>query len=268
VGIEHEFIRGSITDKSCITEFFSNLDFVFHLAARGSVPKSFQNQVATYEVNTVGSINVIEEARVSSIPLVLISSSSVYGLGTKGPKTENHPKSPISPYAVSKLAMELAANVNRITLGQKVMTIRLFNVFGPKQKGDHDYAAVIPRWINAAMNSKTVVLHGNGEQSRDFTYVEDLVSILAEIIERPDIFDYPELNLAFGQPISLNDLLKIIEKELGAFEIRHEPMRAGDIFQSSNDTSLLRRIFPNFQPTSIEQAIKETLTWYRNVGKK
>ena len=258
----YKFVHGSILDDKSVSEFFNNLDFVFHLAARGSVPRSFEYQKLTYDVNTAGSVTVIEEARIRATPIVLISSSSVFGSANIGARSESDPKNPISPYAVSKLAMELASQVNRLNYSQNSLVIRLFNVFGPLQRSDHDYAAVIPKWISAAIDGKPLNIFGDGTQSRDFTFVNDVVEILISCLYRPELFNIPELNVGFGRPVELNKIVRILKKDFKNLHTEKLQARVGDISRSLNDTTLFHSLFKDFQPTPIEQAIKETIEWF------
>ena len=262
LGLDYEFVHGSILDERSVSKFFDDLDFVFHLAARGSVPRSFAFQKLTYDVNTLGSVSILEEARIRAIPIILISSSSVFGSANTGARSESDSKNPISPYAVSKLAMEMASQVNRINYSQDSLVIRLFNVFGPLQRSDHEYAAVIPKWISAAIKGEPLNIFGDGKQSRDFTYVNDVVEILISCLSRPEIFKIPELNVGFGCPIDLNKIIKILKKDFNDLTIKHSPSRVGDISRSLNDTTLFRSIFTDFQPTPIAEAIKGTLDWF------
>jgi len=258
----YKFVHGSILDDKSVSEFFNNLDFVFHLAARGSVPRSFEYQKLTYDVNTAGSVTVIEEARIRATPIVLISSSSVFGSANIGARSESDSKNPISPYAVSKLAMELASQVNRLNYSQNSLVIRLFNVFGPLQRSDHDYAAVIPKWISAAIDAKPLNIFGDGTQSRDFTFVNDVVEILISCLYRPELFNIPELNVGFGRPVELNEIVRILKKDFKNLHTEKLQPRVGDISRSLNDTTLFHSLFKDFQPTPIEQAIKETIEWF------
>ena len=262
LGHNYKFVYGSILDDKSVSEFFNDLDFVFHLAARGSVPRSFQHQQLTYDVNTTGSVKIIEEARIRDTPVVLISSSSVFGSANIGARSESDPKNPISPYAVSKLAMEMASQVNRLSYSQNSLVIRLFNVFGPLQRSDHDYAAVIPRWISAAIEGKQLDIFGDGTQSRDFTFVNDVVEILVSCLSRPELFNISELNVGFGRPVELNEIVRILKKDFKNLDTNHLPARVGDISRSLNNTNLFHTLFADFQATPIEQAIAETIEWF------
>jgi len=261
-GINYKLVQGSILDDKKVSEFFKDLDFVFHLAARGSVPRSFEFQKLTYDVNTTGSVTIMEEARTRAIPIVLISSSSVFGSANVGARAESDLKSPISPYAVSKLAMEMAVQVNRLNYSQNALVVRLFNVFGPLQRSDHDYAAVIPKWISAAIHGKPLAIFGDGTQSRDFTFVNDVVEILISCLHRPELFSISELNVGFGRPIELNEIVRILKKDFKSLETKHLPSRVGDISRSLNDTKLFQKLFTDFQATPIEHAIAKTVEWF------
>ena len=171
------FIHASITDPKALQIALKDCQTIFHLAARGSVPRSIKNPVATHDVNATGTLNVLEVARSSGAHVIFSSSSSVYGRNMQLPKDESMWLSPMTPYAASKLAAE--GYVQAYASAYKVPTtlLRFFNVFGPRQRPDHEYAAVLPKWIWLAMQGKAIDVYGDGSASRDFTYVDTVLDI-------------------------------------------------------------------------------------------
>jgi UDP-glucose 4-epimerase len=257
-----EFKELSITDASKLKKALKGSETIFHLGARGSVPRSIKNPVATHEVNATGTLNVLEAARETGAHVIFSSSSSVYGRNMQLPKEEKMWLGPITPYAASKLSAEAFVEAYGATYDFSTTIFRFFNVFGPKQRPDHQYAAVIPKWISAAIKGEPLNVFGDGKQSRDFTYVNDVVEILISCLSRPEIFKIPELNVGFGCPIELNKIIEILNKDFNDRTVKHSPSRVGDISRSLNDTTLFRSIFNDFQPTPITEAIKGTLDWF------
>ena len=255
----------SITDEGRLKPALEGCDYIFHLAARGSVPRSIKNPKATFDVNTRGTFNVIECAREINAHLAFSSSSSVYGSNQELPKSELMWTAPLTPYAASKLSGEAMVQGYAASFGLKAITYRFFNIFGPWQRPDHDYAAVIPKWIWRLMNSEEIQVFGDGDHIRDFTYVNTVVSILMDGMERE--LEHPSpLNLAFGTQVSLNEIISLLRSEFPALKATHLPDRPGDIRRSQNDPALLKRYFPNVVPTSFEEGLQETISWLREEG--
>lgn len=255
-------VRGSITDESVVAEAAQGAEAIVHLAARGSVPRSLKNPHATHDVNATGTVNVLESARANNSHVIFSSSSSVYGSNPTSPKSESVPISPVSPYAASKAAGEMYAAAYARSFDLSVLTLRFFNVFGPGQRPDHDYAAVVPKWIWQALQSDTLVVNGDGSIIRDFTYVDDVVGILVEALDRRVTAPGP-VNLAFGRPLSLRDLLAALEARLGSLQVRFGEERPGDIALSENDPTLLESVFPDASITDFDAALDTTINWLR-----
>jgi len=268
-GLDVELVEGSIVDRALIRSVVTGADCVVHLAARGSVPRSLADPLATHEANATGTAEVLEAARLAEVgQVVLASSSSVYGANPVLPKHEDLAPAPISPYGASKLLAESLALAYHRTFGLPVLALRFFNVFGPLQPADHDYAAVIPRFIDAALAHRPVEIHGDGEQTRDFTYVETVVDVIAEAVHRCIRNDGP-VNLALGSQISLLDVLDRLERLLGAPIARvHVPARAGDVRHSQADATRLHQLFPSLIPRPFEAGLAETLAWFRAIEPK
>lgn len=262
--LQVEVIDGSITSKASIEKAAKAADVIIHLAARGSVPRSLKNPVATFDVNVQGTLNVCEVARAQSIPVIFSSSSSVYGANTRDKKVENEWLSPLSPYAASKLSGEATVVSFGRSFGIKTAVFRLFNVYGPGQRPEHQYSAVIPKWIWAALREEELKIFGDGKTSRDFTYVDNVVDILSTCVLEDRYFD-GVTNLAFGKPVTLLDVIDEMNKVIPKLKIEHYETRPGDIRNSDNGSSRLRELFPEVRPTSLPDGIASTLEWLKSV---
>jgi UDP-glucose 4-epimerase len=254
----------NILDYEPLVNAMGGADAVIHLAAIGSVPRSVAHPRPTHEANTTGTLNVLEAARVLGVAHVTVaSSSSVYGSNPKLPKSESDWTRPMSPYAVSKLATEAYAIAYQASYDLATLAFRFFNVYGPRQKADHDYAAVIPRFVDAAMTGKPLILHGDGTQSRDFTYVGSVCQVLFDAATRR-VIDQSPINLAFGTRTTLLDLAAELESILGK-EIQREfvERRRGDVFASQADSAMLRELFPDVLPTSLQEGLATTVRWFK-----
>jgi UDP-glucose 4-epimerase len=263
-GLDVELVVGSILDGEVLDRSFAGADCIVHFAARGSVPKSVADPVATHERNNTGTLMVLEAARrAGNLHTVVASSSSVYGAVPDLPKHEDLATRPMSPYAVSKLATEWYALAYQHSYGLPTMVFRFFNVYGPRQPAGHAYAAVIPAWIAAALAGEPVVIYGDGLQSRDFTYVDSVTSVVTTAITRRAVDPVP-VNLAFGGGSTLLELADLLAKEIGSpLEVQHAEPRKGDIRHSSADATRLRALFPDAEPTSLEEGLARTVAWWR-----
>ena len=261
-----DFHEGSIQSIESIEKSARNADLLIHLAARGSVPRSIAEPLATHSVNATGTLNVMEVARRVGARVIFSSSSSVYGANTELPKTETMWASPLSPYAASKLAGEGYCAAYSESYGVPTTVFRFFNIFGPWQRPDHDYAAVIPRWIWAALNNQPILLDGDGAQTRDFTYVDTVVDTIVNAIDRE--LDHPQpINLAFGNRISLLEVIGELERIFGrTLEVEQRPRRAADVPHSQNDPTLVNSVFPSIAPASFPEALEKTVEWMRSNG--
>ena len=172
-----EFHEISITNSKALNSALSGCETIFHLAARGSVPRSVKNPIATHDINATGTLNVLEAARANGAHIVFSSSSSVYGRNMQLPKDESMWLGPMTPYAASKLAAEAYIQAYGAAYGVPTTLLRFFNVFGPRQRPDHEYAAVLPKWIWLAMNDRPIEVYGDGSASRDFTYIDTVLDI-------------------------------------------------------------------------------------------
>ena len=243
------------------------IDVIVHLAARGSVPRSLKDPRKTLEVNTFGTLNLLEVARENGAHLIFSSSSSVYGANTDLPKHEEMWLRPLSPYAASKLAAEGLVSSYSTSFGTKVTPLRFFNVFGPWQRHDHEYAAVLPKWIWKAMHGEAIELQGDGEQTRDFTYIETVCEVILAAIEH-EICTSEIINLAYGNNISLNQIIKLLKSEFPNLEVLNAPTRIGDIRNSQNNPERLKRLFPNVKPKPFEESLSATISWMQKLESK
>ena len=261
-----QFIEGSITDQHICLEVMQGVDIVFHMAALGSVPRSIDNPIATNSVNINGFVNMLWAAKENHIKKVVYSSSSsVYGDDKTIPKVESSIGNPLSPYAVTKRANELYANTFSNIYGLPITGLRYFNVFGPKQNLAGAYAAVIPIFISNLLQNKPCFINGDGEISRDFTYVDNVVyaNILAAFTETAPQHDI--YNIAMGSQLSLNELYNNLEALLNTgLKSVHQSARIGDIQNSRANISKAEQTL-NYRPiVSIKDGIGKTVEWYKS----
>lgn len=260
-GLDVRFLKASLADLSLIKEAFEGAACVFHQAAIASVKKSVEDPLRTNVAGIDGTLNVLIAARDAGVGhVVQASSAAVYGSSPQLPKKEDMLPEPMSPYAVSKLAAEHYAHVFQELYGLKTVSLRYFNVFGPKQDPSSEYSGVISRFVSTLLSDKQPVIYGDGEQTRDFVYVRDVVS--ANILAgraAPGVY-----NIATGKSISLNTLITVIEKILGKdVAARYEPVRDGDIRHSLADISRAKGI--GYAPRyDLEEALLETINWLKN----
>lgn len=259
------FLEGSILDGALMDEACEGADAIVHLAARPSVPRSIANPVATHEANASGTMSVLEAARRAGGPHVVVaSSSSVYGANPTLPKSEDLRCVPMSPYAASKLAAESYALAYAVCFDLPVLPLRFFNVFGPYQSAGHAYAAVVPTFIEAALEGRPVTVHGDGLQTRDFTYVGSVVTVLTEALER-QLTSADPVNLAFGAPRTVLGAIEALESLLGReVEREHVDPRAGDVRHSQADQRRLRDLLPDLEPVPFAEGLARTVEWYRS----
>jgi UDP-glucose 4-epimerase len=265
--VDATFLEGTILDAALLDKAFTAADAVVHLAAIPSVPRSVADPVASHHANATGTLQVLEAARrAGGLHVVLASSSSVYGANRELPKRETMRTAPLSPYAVSKLATETYALAYASCFGLDVLPFRFFNVFGPLQAAGHAYAAVIPAFLDAAIAGRPLVVHGDGEQTRDFTYVGTVTEVITKAVQRRVTSELPA-NLAFGTRTSLNSLIGLIEQCLGhPVERQHVEPRAGDVRDSQADNALLRSLVPDVHAVELPVGLAETAAWFRTLA--
>lgn len=260
-----ELTEGSILDQELLWTVTKGVDHVVHLAAIGSVPRSITAPRPTHDANITGTLNVLEAARHFSVDHVIVaSSSSVYGSNPSLPRSEFDWTRPLSPYAVSKQATEAYANAYASAYGMKSVAFRFFNVYGPSQRADHPYAAVIPKFISAALTNSPLTIHGDGLQTRDFTFVDSVCEAIHASIFN-NLFSEHPVNLAFGSRTTLLELVKIIEQILGRkLDIEHTEVRPGDVTASQAETSLLHEVLPSISPHALETGLQKTIDWFQS----
>jgi len=259
------FYQTSITDQQGLATALKDCETIFHLAARGSVPRSIKNPVTTHDVNATGTLNVLEVARTTGAHVVFSSSSSVYGRNMQLPKNESMWLGPMTPYAASKLAAEGYVQAYASTFNIPTTLLRFFNVFGPCQRPDHEYAAVLPKWIWLAMQGKPIDVYGDGTASRDFTYVETVLDI-AMIAMKEKVITEGAINLAYGNRIFLNDTIYMLKKHFPDLQVNYKENRLGDVKESQNEPGYLKTLFPTIRPKPFEDALAETVDWLKEFG--
>ena len=264
-GLDCEIKNVCLTDYRKVYKALRTSDYIFHLGARGSVPRSLINPRATINVNVIGTINVLECARRIGANVAFASSSSVYGSNLELPKNEGMWTAPITPYAASKLSGEMLFLTYAKSFGISATTYRFFNIFGPWQRPDHDYAAVIPKWIWKLIQKQKIEIYGDGYQSRDFTYINDVSEILVQGMKK-DINHPGPINLAFGSRITLNELIELLRFRFPRLEVNFLHERSGDVKHSQNDPALLQSIFPNVKPKNFSDALDSTYQWFLEHG--
>ena len=261
-----EFVQGDIRDYDTCLSACENMDIISHQAALGSVPRSIKDPLTTNEVNITGTLNVFTAAKENGIKrLVYAASSSTYGDHPGLPKVEDKIGNPLSPYAVTKYVNELYANVYASLYGLELIGLRYFNVFGPKQNPAGPYAAVIPLFIEAVLNNEPPVINGNGEHSRDFTYVANAVHAndCALFTKNAEAVNQV-YNVAVGEQTSLNQVFEMI-KEIAGSDLapKYGPERKGDIKHSLADIAK-GKTFLNYRPgVTVKEGLKITFEWYR-----
>lgn len=264
-GLGVELTVGSILDLDLLREMASETDAIVHLAARSSVPRSLDDPLASHHANATGTLHVLEASRAAGgRHVVMASSSSVYGANPELPKRENASTRPMSPYAASKLAAESYALAYRTSFDIPTLAFRFFNVFGRLQTAGHVYAAVIPAFVDAALRGKTLTVHGDGSQSRDFTHVSTVCRTIRTALEQ-EVSSADPVNLAFGSRIDLNEVLALIAEHTDMpLHIEHVENRVGDVPHSQADCSLLRSLFPDIEPLDFRTGLVETIDWMRS----
>ena len=255
-----EFIEGDIRDIKTCKQAVEGIHYISHQAALGSVPRSINDPLLTNEVNISGFLNVLTAAKdePSVKKLVYAASSSTYGDSLILPKTENVIGKPLSPYAVTKLVNEIYADVFSKVYGFHTIGLRYFNVFGPNQSPDNPHAAVIPLFIKAAAEGKSPIIFGDGETSRDFTFVENVIQANIKSLMIQDLSEPIVFNIAIGEQITLNNLWRFISNYLSISNVQpnYKPTRVGDIKHSLADIGKAKAILGYLPKYNLEDGIK------------
>lgn len=259
------FMKGSITDIEVVQKAMVQADYVIHLAARTSVPRSVKDPVDTNRINVDGTLNVLVAARDNKVKrVVFAASSSAYGDTPTLPKSEDMQPLPISPYGVSKYVGELYAQTFGRCYGLENVSLRYFNIFGPRQDPDSPYSGVLSRFSTAFLDSTPPVVFGDGEQTRDFTYVDNAVQANILACEAPSASGRT-FNIGTGYAVSLNQVLQMLQKTSGkTLEAKYEPPREGDIRDSLADIRLAKE-FLGYEPAVLfEEGLERTFSWYQS----
>lgn len=260
-----EFINGSIADSETCRKACAGVDYISHQAALGSVPRSLETPLLTNEANVTGFLNMLTAAKDAKVKrFVYASSSSVYGDSLKLPKVEEHIGDPLSPYAASKFVNEVYAGVYALNYGIEVVGLRYFNIFGPNQKPDGPYAAVIPLFMDALLKGKSPYINGDGEQSRDFTFVENAVqaNIRAMFSEVPGATGRV-YNIAFGERTTINELYFTLKEIVGSeIDPTYRETRQGDVRDSLADISKAKAYLDYNPQVSIKEGLDITIKWF------
>lgn len=263
------FINGDITDVSACVEACAGVDFVLHQAALGSVPRSMVDPVATHAANSTGFLNMLDAARQQNVKrFVYASSSAVYGDHPELPKVEEKIGRPLSPYAATKWMNEIYADTFVRAYGLQTVGLRYFNVFGPRQDPEGAYAAVIPKWIAALLKQQPVQINGDGETSRDFCFIDNVVQANLLAAVQPGV-ENQVFNIAVGERTTLNELFQILQKGLRKRDASltlaqpvYAPFRAGDVRHSLANIDKARRLL-GYQPVyRVEEGLALAMDWY------
>ena len=263
-----ELVRGDIRDFAAVREAVDGVDVVFHEAALASVPRSVDDPVSSNEVNVAGTLNVLKASHAAGVRrVVYASSSSVYGDTPELPKSEHMTPTPQSPYAVGKLAGEHYCRVFPRIYGLDCIALRYFNVFGPRQDPTSQYAAVVPIFVTSLLANLSPVIHGDGEQSRDFTFVDNVVA--ANILAADASEGSGEvLNIACGETVTVNGLFRALREIVGSsVEVHHVDPRPGDVRHSFADITRARDVLGFAPSVGFVEGLERTVSWFREAAR-
>ncbi len=263
-GVDATLVEGSILVPEDLDACFEGASSIVHLGARPSVPRSVADPVPSHESNATGTVNVLEASRrAGGVQVIFASSSSVYGGNLTLPKTEDLAPRPLSPYAASKLASESYVLAWQASYGIPTLAFRFFNVFGPLQPPRHAYSSVVPAFLEAAFEGNPLPVHGDGLQSRDFTYVDTVCDVLTDAVVR-QVSDPGPVNLAYGTRTNLLELVEVLGRLLGReLPVDHIDARVGDMKHTQADNTRLRELFPAIEPIGLEDGLRTTIEWFR-----
>jgi len=259
-----EVVRGDVRDLAAVERVARGASVIFHQAAMRSVPRSVADPLGANDNNVNGTLHVLEAARRAGVRrVVFASSSSVYGDNPALPKREDQTLTPISPYAVSKAANELYASVWTKLYGVETVGLRYFNVFGPRQDPASEYAAVIPRFILWSLRGEPLEVHGDGRQSRDFTYIDNVVDANLAAARSPQVSG-EAFNVGCGARVSLLDIIERLEKLVGkTLQRRHTPSRAGDVPHTLADIGKAHRLMGYTPLVDFDEGLRRTLDYFK-----
>lgn len=264
-GLGVELVEGTIEDPEMVAKAVDGVEIVFHQAALPSVKRSVDDPVRTHSVNATGTLNVLDAARRSGVRrVVYASSSSAYGNTPTLPKHEGMAPAPLSPYAVAKLAGEQYCRAFAHVYDIETVALRYFNVFGPHQDPTSHYSAVIPLFATALLEGRTPTVHGDGEQTRDFTFIDNVVQANLAAAGADSKSSGEAMNIACGHRVSLNQLLSAIAETIGVadYKVTHAEPRSGDVRDSLADISKARALI-GYEPTVLlEEGLRRTVDWF------
>jgi nucleoside-diphosphate-sugar epimerase len=258
------FIKGSITDIEVVRKAMHEAEYVLHLAARTSVPRSVKDPIESNRITIDGTLNVLVAARDAKVKrIAFAASSSAYGETPTLPKVETMQPAPISPYGVTKFVGELYLQTFGRCYGLENVSLRYFNVFGPRQDPGSPYSGVLAKFCTAFLEETQPVIFGDGEQTRDFTYVENAVQANLLALEAPQVSG-KVFNVGVGGRVSLNQVVKVLSKISGThLEVKHDPRRDGDIRDSQADIAQARLLLGYDPQVDFEEGLRRTFEWYR-----
>jgi len=262
-----EFIEGDLVDPDIVGRAVRGVDCIFHEAALASVPRSVDRPLDTHAACATGTLVLLDQARRAGVRRVVYAgSSSCYGDQPHSSKREVDLPAPLSPYAAAKLAGEMYCQAFYHSYGLETVCLRYFNVFGPRQDPNGAYAAVIPRFVTQILAGQPLIVYGDGQQSRDFTFVANVVEGNLLAAQAPNVGGR-SINLADGRSTSLLDLIADLEKLTGVrAQVVHEPPRAGDVRDSLADTTLARRLLGYNGPVEFREGLRRSIEYYRRVA--
>ncbi|MCE5302944.1 MAG: SDR family oxidoreductase [Planctomycetaceae bacterium] len=262
-----EFLEGDVTDPDAVGRAVEGVDCVFHEAALASVPASLERPLASHAACTTGVVTVLDAARRAGVRrVVYAASSAAYGDRPTASKRETDLPNPLSPYAAAKLAGELYCQAFYSSFGLETVAIRYFNVFGPRQDPHSQYSAVIPLFITAMLAGRSPVIYGDGHQSRDFSFVANVVHANLLAADAPNVAGRT-INAADGRSIDLLKLLEALNRQLGLkVQPKFEPPRAGDVRESQADITLARTLLKYEPQVDFEEGLKRSIDYYRRIA--
>lgn len=258
-----DLVVGDICHWEDVKRAVAGVERVFHLAAAISVQESLVDPLLYFDINLTGSVNVLEASRQAEVrTVVLASSAAVYG-SAEGTLSEDQEAEPLSPYAASKLGMEGIASFYRQAYGLETISLRFFNVYGPRQSLDSQYAAVIPRFIQAMLANKSPVIYGDGNQSRDFVYIQDVIQACIQAINN-EVYSENAINIAYGKSTSVNRLASILHQILPEAPLPiHTKAREGEVYQSEAAIDRARAALGYRPDIALQEGLDSTVEWFR-----
>lgn len=262
----YQMIKGSILETDALAQAMEGVDVVFHHAALVSVPASVHDPLGYHQVNATGTLQLLQAARAAGVKrIVYAASSAAYGERPEQPKREDQPPAPISPYAVSKFCAEQYLTVYATLFGLATVSLRYFNVFGPQQDPKSQYGAAIPSIVTRMLRGQRPIIFGDGQQTRDFCFVQNVVHANLLAAEAPDLHGQV-LNIACGQRVSLNEVVRLTNRFLGTnLQPQYDPPRPGDVRDSLADISLAASVLKYQPQVYFEEGLRRSIDYYRTV---